>query len=66
MINGVKVTTQEDTPQGGPLSLLLANILLDNLDRELEKRGHRFVRNTDDCNIYLKSQRAGQWKNFIN
>jgi RNA-directed DNA polymerase len=60
MINGVKVTTQEGTPQGGPLSPLLANILLDDLDRELERRGHRFVRYADDCNIYLKSERAGQ------
>jgi RNA-directed DNA polymerase len=47
------------TPQGGPLSPLLANLMLDNLDRELERRGHRFVRYADDCNIYVKSRRAG-------
>ena len=47
------------TPQGGPLSPLLANLMLDNLDRELERRGHRFVRYADDCNIYVKSKRAG-------
>jgi RNA-directed DNA polymerase len=47
-------------PQGGPLSPLLANILLDDLDKELEKRGHRFCRYADDCNIYLKSEKAGQ------
>lgn len=60
MVNGVKVSTQEGTPQGGPLSPLLANIFLDDLDKELERRGHRFVRYADDCNIYLKSRRAGQ------
>ena len=49
MVNGVKVQTQEGTPQGGPLSPLLANIFLDDLDRELERRGHRFVRYADDC-----------------
>lgn len=49
MLNGVKVPTQEGTPQGGPLSPLLANIFLDDLDRELERRGHRFVRYADDC-----------------
>ena len=48
MINGVKVFTKEGTPQGGPLSPLLANILLDDLDKELEKRGHKFVRYADD------------------
>lgn len=47
------------TPQGGPLSPLLANLMLDNLDRELERRGHRFVRYADDCNIYVRSKRAG-------
>jgi len=52
--------TTEGTPQGGPLSPLLANLLLDELDRELEKRGHRFVRYADDCNIYVRSRRAGQ------
>jgi RNA-directed DNA polymerase len=51
--------TAEGTPQGGPLSPLLANLLLDGLDRELEKRGHRFVRYADDCNVYVRSKRAG-------
>jgi RNA-directed DNA polymerase len=51
--------TTEGTPQGGPLSPLLANLLLDCMDRELERRGHRFVRYADDCNIYVKSKRAG-------
>jgi len=60
MVNGVKVQTQEGTPQGGPLSPLLANIFLDDLDKELERRGHRFVRYADDSNIYLKSERASQ------
>jgi RNA-directed DNA polymerase len=52
--------TEEGVPQGGPLSPLLANLLLDDLDRELEKRGHRFVRYADDVNIYVRSQRAGE------
>lgn len=60
MVNGVCVTTEEGTPQGGPLSPLLANILLDDLDKELEKRGHRFCRYADDCNIYVRTKRAGQ------
>jgi RNA-directed DNA polymerase len=60
LLNGVVVTSEEGTPQGGPLSPLLANILLDDLDKELEKRGHRFVRYADDCNVYVKSERAGQ------
>lgn len=60
MINGVVVETAEGTPQGGPLSPLLANILLDELDQELERRGHRFVRYSDDCNIYVRSRRAGE------
>jgi len=60
MLNGVVTATGEGTPQGGPLSPLLANILLDDLDRELTKRGHRFVRYADDCNIFVKSQRAGK------
>lgn len=51
---------QQGTPQGGPLSPLLANVLLDEVDRELERRGHRFVRYADDCNVYVKSLRAGQ------
>jgi RNA-directed DNA polymerase len=59
MVNGVVMETEEGTPQGGPLSPLLSNILLDDLDKELEKRGHRFVRYADDCNIYVKTQRAG-------
>ncbi len=50
----------EGTPQGGPLSPLLSNLVLDELDRELERRGHRFVRYADDCNIYVRSERAGQ------
>lgn len=60
MVDGVCIETQEGTPQGGPLSPLLANIVLDELDKELEKRGHRFARYADDCNIYVRSQRAGQ------
>lgn len=60
MINGVVVDTEEGTPQGGPLSPLLSNIVLDELDKELENRGHKFVRYADDCNIYVKSQRAGE------
>lgn len=60
MQNGVVVSREEGTPQGGPLSPLLANLLLDDLDKELEKRGHRFVRYADDCNIYVQSQRAGE------
>jgi RNA-directed DNA polymerase len=60
MINGVVSRTEEGTPQGGPLSPLLSNIVLDELDKELEKRGHKFVRYADDCNIYVKSKRAGE------
>lgn len=60
MIDGVVVATGEGTPQGGPLSPLLANILLDDLDKELEWRGHRFVRYADDANIYVRSKRAGE------
>jgi len=60
MVNGVVMGTGEGTPQGGPLSPLLANIMLDDLDKELEKRGHRFVRYADDCNIYVRSKRAGE------
>src|ERR1700681_2556310 len=52
--------TEEGTPQGGPLSPLLSNLMLDVLDKELEKRGHRFVRYADDCNIYVRSQKAGE------
>ncbi len=57
---GVVVSTKEGTPQGGPVSPLLSNIVLDELDRELEQRGHRFVRYADDCNIYVRSERSGQ------
>jgi len=60
MLNGVVVATDEGTPQGGPLSPLLANIMLDDLDKLLEERGHRFCRYADDCNIYVRSQRAGE------
>ena len=60
MIHGVVVSTDEGTPQGGPLSPLLANILLDDLDKELERRGHRFCRYADDCNVYVKSKRAAE------
>ena len=60
MENGLVSPTDEGTPQGGPLSPLLSNLVLDELDRELEKRGHRFVRYADDCNIYVRSERAGQ------
>ncbi len=59
MPDGVVVATEEGTPQGGPLSPLLSNVVLDELDRELEERGHRFVRYADDCNIYVRSERAG-------
>ena len=60
MSEGVVSARAEGTPQGGPLSLLLSNILLTDLDRELERRGHRFCRYADDCNIYVKSEVAGQ------
>ena len=60
MQNGVCVRREEGTPQGGPLSPLLANILLDDLDKELEARGHKFCRYADDCNIYMRSEVAGQ------
>jgi len=60
MLNGVVIATEEGTPQGGPLSPLLANIMLDDLDKLLEQRGHRFCRYADDCNIYVRSQRAGE------
>jgi group II intron reverse transcriptase/maturase len=60
LVNGVVMETEEGTPQGGPLSPLLSNILLDDLDKQLEQRGHRFVRYADDCNIYVKTQRAGE------
>ena len=60
MENGLVSAVDEGTPQGGPLSPLLSNLVLDELDRELERRGHRFVRYADDCNIYARSERAGQ------
>jgi len=60
MENGLVSPSVEGTPQGGPLSPLLSNLVLDELDRELERRGHRFVRYADDCNIYVRSERAGQ------
>jgi len=60
MENGLVSPTDEGAPQGGPLSPLLSNLVLDELDRELERRGHRFARYADDCNIYVRSERAGQ------
>lgn len=60
MVEGIRVRTEEGTPQGGPLSPLLANILLDDLDKELERRLLRFCRYADDCNIYVKTKRAGE------
>ncbi len=60
MLNGVIVDTHKGCPQGGPLSPLLSNIMLNELDGELERRGHKFSRYADDCNIYVKSQRAGE------
>ncbi len=60
MVNGVLMDTLEGTPQGGPLSPLLSNVILNELDRELERRGLRFVRYADDCNIYVKSIRSAQ------
>ena len=58
--NGIELDREEGTPQGGPLSPLLANLLLDELDKELESRNHRFCRYADDCNIYVKSEQAGK------
>jgi len=60
MAAGVRIERQEGTPQGGPMSPLLANLLLDELDKELERRGHRFCRYADDCNIYVRSAAAGE------
>jgi group II intron reverse transcriptase/maturase len=60
LVNGLVQDTEEGTPQGGPLSPLLSNIMLDDLDKELEKRGHKFVRYADDCNVYVRTQRAGE------
>src|SRR2546425_4083087 len=62
MENGAVSPAEGGTPQGGALSALLSNIVLDELDRELERRKHRFVRYADDCNIYVRSQRAGDRK----
>jgi RNA-directed DNA polymerase len=60
MENGLVSPVEEGTPQGGPLSPLLSNLVLDELDRELERRHHRFARYADDCNIYVRSERAGK------
>ena len=60
MSNGLTTARREGTPQGGPLSPLLSNILLDELDKELERRGHKFCRYADDCNIYVRSRSAGE------
>jgi group II intron reverse transcriptase/maturase len=60
MADGVAMERHEGTPQGGPLSPLLANVLLDEVDKELERRGHAFVRYADDCNVYVRSRRAGE------
>ena len=60
MWDGLVSQRTEGTPQGGPLSPLLSNVLLDELDKELERRGHRFVRYADDCNIYVRSRHAGE------
>ena len=60
MLKGTVVKSEEGAPQGGPLSPLLSNILLDELDKELERRGHKFCRYADDANIYVKSRRAGE------
>src|SRR2546425_11792538 len=70
MENGLVSPSVEGTPQGGPLSPLLSNLVLDELDRELERRGLHFVRYADDCNVYVRSERAGQrvmqsLRNFI-
>jgi group II intron reverse transcriptase/maturase len=60
MPDGTRVCTEEGTPQGGPLSPLLSNVVLDEFDKELERRGLRFVRYADDCNIFVRSERAGE------
>jgi RNA-directed DNA polymerase len=60
LMNGIVVDRDEGTPQGGPLSPLLANVLLDEVDKELERRGHCFVRYADDANVYVRSRRAGE------
>lgn len=60
MVDGIVQPHEEGTPQGGPLSPLMSNILLDELDKELERRGHRHVRYADDCNVYVRSKKAGE------
>src|SRR5436189_282045 len=60
MAHGVAMDRHEGTQQGGPLSPLLANVLLDEVGKELERRGHAFVRYADDCNVYVRSRRAGE------
>src|SRR3984893_18092242 len=60
MTDGLVTARTEGTPQGGPLSPLLSNLLLDDLDKELERRGHSFCRYADDCNIYVQSKAAGE------
>jgi RNA-directed DNA polymerase len=60
MSGGIESPREQGTPQGSPLSPLLSNIMLDELDKELERRGHRFVRYADDCNVYVRSRRAGE------
>lgn len=60
MEGGLVSPRTEGTPQGGPLSPLLSNVLLDELDKELERRGHRYVRYADDCNVYVQSEAAGK------
>jgi RNA-directed DNA polymerase len=60
LTDGLETVRTEGTPQGSPLSPLLSNVLLDELDKELERRGHRFCRYADDCNIYVRSKRAGE------
>ena len=60
LASGIVLQRHEGTPQGGPLSPLLANVLLDEVDKELEKRGHAFARYADDCNVYIASKRTGE------
>lgn len=60
MVDGIRLPTSEETPQGSPLSPLLSNVMLDDLDRELWKRGHRFVRYADDLRVFVRSERAAQ------
>lgn len=60
MDGGVVIERYEGTPQGGPLSPLLGNVMLDEVDKELERRGHSFVRYADDCNVYVRSRQAGE------